>query len=123
MNQTLDQRRAAHVLERVRQNAPLGKEHKSTVESLPSMLMASGLGPTLAFLKAKGSSVHNWTYETLSHWLKECKEIPWSSNKPDLLDRLCNESSFVYRTATQEALAYAGWLKRVVRAEVRDSRQ
>lgn len=124
MNQTLDQRRAAHVLEMVRTEQNLNKEHKSAVESLPATIMASGLGPTLAFLKAKDSYAHyDWTYKTLSRWLMNCKEIPWSSSESDLLNRLAKESSFVYRAATQEALAYASWLKRAVQARVGDSKQ
>lgn len=119
---TLDQRRAAHVLGKIGA-VSLEREHKSIVDSLPSMIMSSGLGPTLAFLKAKcDSPYHTWTYEALQEWLhKGCGvEIGWKSQNPDLLGRLAEEDSFVYRAATQEALAYAGWLKRAVRAKVKE---
>ncbi|HXG59804.1 MAG TPA: type III-B CRISPR module-associated protein Cmr5 [Planctomycetota bacterium] len=118
---TMDQRRAQHVLGKVA-TTPLTKEHKSTVESLPSMIMASGLGPTLAFLRAKSDDPHTWTYKVLQEWLHQgcADQIGWKSKNDDLLGRLADEDSFIYRAATQEALAYAAWLKRAVRARVKE---
>jgi len=113
--QTIDQERAAHALERVEM---AGTDPTSVTDSMPAMVMGSGLGPAAAFLKSKGKKEHDWVYGSLQSWLCSRSEIPWAQGQQeDLIDRLASEDSFVYRAATQEALAYLGWLKRLARAK------
>lgn len=114
---TLDQQRAKHALTQV--NAFKG-DVTNVTDSLPAMVMGSGLGPALAFLNAKGKGEHLEVYRSVQSWLSMCKVVPWTQQTAqDLIERLANENSFVYRAATREALAYLGWLKRLAKAKAK----
>ena len=58
-------------------------------------------------------------YEHISSWLKEAETIAWSSSKDNIMERIVEEDSIVYRQATQEALAFVTWLKRFAQARLK----
>jgi CRISPR-associated protein Cmr5 len=94
----------------------------SHVKKLPMLVLANGLGATLAFLKAKGkndpSAEEEVLYRQISQWVTG--QIWGGTGDANLLTRLIASSSDsnVYRRATTEALAFAVWLKRFAEAEL-----
>lgn len=80
-----------------------------------SLIQSSGLGQTLAFLKAKGKgqeeNAHEVLFKHLSAWVTS--QFGWSD---DLLQEILKRDSADYRRATAEALAYLNWHKRFVEA-------
>lgn len=117
--QTLEQQRATKAWEVVSQvkenpqNARCQKEYNSWVKKVPVLILANGLGQTLAFLKSKNDREKELLYAHLSSWLMA--QMSWSAQsqqKTDLLERLIHESSATYRRVTIETLAFLNWLKR-----------
>lgn len=94
-------------------------EYLSLVRKLPSLIMANGLGQTLAFLRAKDEgkkNSHHWLiYKAVSDWV--IKKVVSENKGDDLLFLIMANDSIYYRQATGEALAFAGWLKRFAEAE------
>jgi CRISPR-associated protein Cmr5 len=127
VHQTLEQRRATLAAECSADKGFSSREYRSLAKKVPAMLMTNGLGQTLAYLqaKAKGSetTAEGLIYKHLSKWLKHPNcPVKWidQSGRPvsddDLLKRIQNVPSVVYRQATREALIFAGWLKRFAEA-------
>jgi len=116
---TLDQRRAAHALERIRELAGTSKpgHYVSHVSALPAVIVGNGLGQALATELAKGrkDAAHRHLYEHVAAWLTE--QIPELAGDTDeLLDRLMARDQDVYLRAQMEAMAYVHWLKQFARA-------
>ncbi|MCS7078857.1 MAG: type III-B CRISPR module-associated protein Cmr5 [Chloracidobacterium sp.] len=124
-SRTLDQRRAAHAWDAVQRAKQLGaddaKKYGGQAKKLPVRILTSGLGPALAFLKAKAYAPTLKAYaptlvDDLSAWLEE--RIPPKKDEPhDLLERIVRGDSHFLRRATDEALAYLDWLNRFAEAE------
>lgn len=117
-SQTLDQRRAAHAWEAVQRATKLGaddaKKYGGQAKKLPIRILTAGLGPALAFLKAKQYAPT--LVNDLSAWLNE--RIPPKAGEPrDLLERIVKGDSGFLRRATDETLAYLDWLNRFAEAE------
>jgi len=119
---SLDQRRAGHAWEAVQrakgcQGAHQGQTPKKFgghAKKLPVRIMASGLGQSLAFLKAKKYAPG--LIAELSDWI--ATRIPPAANGPkDLLERVIKGDSDLLRRATDEVLAYLQWLNRFAEAE------
>lgn len=87
-------------------------------QRLPTMIQTNGLGQTSAFLRAKGKgqpdSEHQAVYSDLSMWVT--KQMGWANS--DLLLKILESDSAIYRRATAEALAFALWLRRFAEAEL-----
>jgi CRISPR-associated protein Cmr5 len=126
---TLEQKRAAKAWAQVNKvDEKLGENYRSTVRKAPAMIKTNGLGQTLAFLLAKEEKsaqnlapkkAEGFLYKHLEEWLlSEEASIAWTSKNQNqtLIERVIQEDSMVYRQATQEALAYLGWLKRFAEA-------
>jgi len=135
-NDTLDQRRARHAWEAVREivrkfppqmvnGKPVAdkqaKRYGGQAKKLPMRIMASGLGQALAFLKAK-----NYAPDLLmdvADWVLDKRANPNSRKpRPDdkaLLTALISKeaTSDLLRRATDEVLAYLQWLNRFAEAE------
>jgi CRISPR type III-B/RAMP module-associated protein Cmr5 len=112
---TLDQKRTRHAAGwKFKSDV---KKLKSIADSLPGMIMINGLLPALSFLQGKETQ-HQEIARALGDWLLNCETIPWAQRDPnaDILEALCDNDSFTYRAATAEAIVYAGFLKRVLRA-------
>jgi len=121
---TLEQKRAEKAWECIRKVQKSNKEYKARAQKLPAMIKTNGLGQTLAFLISKGG-VDKIVYDHLSGWLidEENSPLQWVDSKNErlngeLMERVQKTTSLVYRQATQEALAFAGWLKRFAAAEL-----
>jgi CRISPR-associated protein Cmr5 len=108
---TTEQRRAQFASQSARDT----KEYKSAADRLPAMILTCGLLQTLTFYKTKDNLVP--VYEDVEAWFREACGLP-----PDreLLTRLLTDSPAEYRADTQEALAFATWLKRFADAKNKD---
>jgi CRISPR-associated protein Cmr5 len=120
---TLDQRRAAHAWEVVRNVVKLKKEEAAKfggqARKLPTRIIASGLGQALAFLKAKNYAPA--LLVALGDWVLDKRKDPASTKKPPkdtaLLEAVIQGDSDFLRRATDEVLAYLQWLNRFAEAE------
>ncbi|MCG3153408.1 MAG: hypothetical protein GEEBNDBF_02721 [bacterium] len=122
-NATLDQRRAAHAWETVatvaeaKGAADAKEKFKIHAKKLPARIVTSGLGPALAFLKAKKYAPELLT--GLNTWID--KQIPAKDKREiDLLQRVIHGDSDFLRRATEEVLLYLQWLNRFADAEILD---
>lgn len=119
--QTLQQERAASAWENVQDIAgrPFKKDYGSLVRGFAAMIQGNGLGPALAFLKAKGKGqddkAHTRLFNHISGWT--LPRLGDGNNGRDLLEALLSCNSTEYRIATAEALAYVNWLKRFAEAQ------
>ncbi|MCX7607455.1 MAG: type III-B CRISPR module-associated protein Cmr5 [Bacteroidia bacterium] len=121
---SLLQERAKHAwnaiqeaLKKAQGSPKIQKEYASLVRRTPSLIRSSGLGQTLAFLKAKKDKEHEWLYKHLSQWVLGQVKSP---SDGDLLGWIINKADQkLYRYATQEALAYLRWLKRFAESELK----
>jgi len=121
------------------------KEFKSLVRNFPAMIMTSGLGQALAFLKAKNEKQHEdlcesvskhedphkGLYESVSKHEGPHKDLykfvsEWVSEKiyakktGDVLPLIIESDSLHYRQALQETMDLATWLKRFAEAQFSD---
>jgi len=123
MAKTLEQKRAALAwkkIEEVREKENFQEKYCSAVLKAPAMIMTNGLGPTLAFLRSRKEEAEDILYEHISAWLKSPDApISWTSTKDDIMERIVEEDSIVYRQATQEALMFVTWLKRFAQARLK----
>jgi CRISPR-associated protein Cmr5 len=90
-------------------------KYRQELQSLPSRILASGLGQTLAFYASKAGAdgkVETDIGNELARFLAgEPKQLL------DLLDDIVQRYDLAeYRRKTREALAYAEWLKRYAAA-------
>lgn len=111
-------------------DSKLGKDYRSAVRKAPAMVKMNGLGQTLAFLLSKEEKeasaakkspdkAEGYLYKHLDEWLCGPEaSVAWPDDLKDrpLMERIMEVESTVYRQATQEALAYLGWLKRFAEA-------
>lgn len=122
---TIDQRRAAHALQRTRELAYSDKapghyvSYISYVSALPAVIVTNGLGQALAteLAKAKGkeSDPHCLLYTHIAGWLsQQIEELEGEDDS--LIDRLMKNDQDVYLRAQVEAMAYLHWLKQFARA-------
>jgi CRISPR-associated protein Cmr5 len=83
------------------------QEYRQELQQLPSRILASGLGQTLAFYASKGGLHHEIGGEVARFVRTESRDLMaflhWLMSTDDLAS---------YRRLTREALAYAEWLKR-----------
>lgn len=119
--QTLQQKRAAHAWEKVKdvrgdsdKPSEKAKKYGSLVRSLPAMIQSDGLATSLAFLLAKNEEHHKNAYDHVSEWVMGQLD---ETSKLNLLEWVLENSSTHYRRAASEALAYLNWLKRFAEAE------
>jgi len=119
---TLDQKRASHAWQAVeRAKSKQGAHQKQSpkkfggqAKKLPVRIMASGLGQSLAFLRAKDYAPG--LLAELTAWVND--RIPRTSTDPqELLERIVRGDSDFLRRATDEVLAYLQWLNRFAEAE------
>ena len=94
-----------------------GKEYRQELQQLPSRILASGLGQTLAFYASKGKgSIHKDIGDDLAKYLTEGK----IRDIVDFLNQIMKGTTAEYRQMTRQALAYAEWLKRYSKALIPD---
>lgn len=127
---SLEQERAAHAWDRVREvrddGASWAKEYGHLARSAPADIQANGLGQSLAFWRAKGydkgepkdngRNAHYQLLQDVSDWLR--KQLKLGSDR-DLVEWVAKDASTAdYRRATTEAIAYLTWLKRFAEADL-----
>jgi CRISPR-associated protein Cmr5 len=115
---SLEQRRAEHAWQLVRRVAQLPAEKQKDFArqalALGARVLTSGLGQTLAMLKAKGAALE--LRQALSDWILVKRRHPdgEAPENPDaLLEAIMTGSAEFLRLATEEALAYAQWVARL----------
>ena len=118
---TLEQKRAQHALEKVRElPEQLHSEYKSIVKGFSATIVMNGLGQACAMLLAKAEnknanqSAHRRLYDHLSDWL--CSHAKVYPEKLDLIDSLIGHGQSQYIRAQVESLAYMEWLKKFAQA-------
>lgn len=116
-NQTgIEQGRAKFAYQCAEEGRELGKEYKSYVRKIPSMIKTNGLGATFAFVYAKkegdsdSSKAYNKIYQQTEKWLKEKGYI--SPDSENLVKEIVSSDSLKYRRLTIETLAFFNWLSR-----------
>jgi CRISPR-associated protein Cmr5 len=124
MKSTIDQKRAADALQKIK--AIKDKEHElyvSYVSALPATIVMNGLGQALTMLLAKDKgekkSAHYFIFAHLTTWLgSQIKELK-SEEPTGVLQRLLENDQSVYVRAQVESMAYLNWLKQFARAYLR----
>jgi CRISPR-associated protein Cmr5 len=112
-----EQERARNALEAVKrwEKQPKKSEYRQELQSLPSRILAGGLGQTLAFYASKAGTEGKGVEADIGNELAR-----FLSGKPkllELLDEIVQRYDLAeYRRKTREALAYAEWLKRYAAA-------
>lgn len=124
MSRTLEQKRAAHALAKVREMAGRSEEeqkkYSSYVQNLPAAILMNGLGQAAAGLlaRAKGNreDMHAVLFAHLEQWL--CRENEKSSylGGDDLIGAVTARDRNAYICAQVEALAWLQWLKKFATA-------
>jgi CRISPR-associated protein Cmr5 len=131
---TLDQRRAADALEKIKllEKDPRRGKFDSYVDSLPATILMSGLGQATAMLLASAKfgkenrSDDNRAYETLyrhlSSWLCRDEDDAPYRGAADLMEAITKDArgEDAYIHAQAEAMAYLEWLKKFSNAYLKD---
>jgi CRISPR-associated protein Cmr5 len=116
---TLAQQRAQHawdVVQQALERPDFEKRFADPAKKMPARVRSSGLGQTVAFMRAKEGSdvlkaVAGWCHQ--SGLIKECSE-------EGLLIQFKDGTAADLRYLTAEALAYLEWLVRFADAERKD---
>lgn len=121
MSTLLSQRRARYALDRVQQvrnrEQSVQEDYSRWCKRLPAMVLGSGLGQAMAFLRADAKDDKKKAtyqlYADLSTWLTAERKI---YTETDLIEGLCRGSRTQYVHAQRESLELLGWLKRFATA-------
>jgi len=125
MNQTLEQRRAAHALTRIKIYETAEKSnygnYVSYVSALPATILMNGLGQACAtLLSQKDTPGHRQLFDDLQDWLcgsDEAAPFPKAAGgDTKLMDAITESEQDTYFHAQAEALAYLVWLKKLAKA-------
>lgn len=110
---TLEQKMAQTAAETV--DALLGKEYRNACESLPALLLQSGLLPTLAYLDAAGQKSLN---QLGRHLKLHLHRLGIGKDQEAVLQTLHTAPSAEYQTYFELALKAAVWQKRIAKARI-----
>jgi CRISPR type III-B/RAMP module-associated protein Cmr5 len=95
-------------------NPGRGDEYKQELQQLPSRILTSGLGQTLAFYASKGGVL-----KKIGDQIAEFLSAGEKKNVIEYLDYIMQHcTAWEYRQMTRQALSYAEWLKRYAKALV-----
>lgn len=121
IDRTLDQKRAAHALDRVnalekQAQTDLNDRYAKYAKGLPAMIIMNGLGQAAATLRASDAEENRLLYAHLESWLcRNDPAAPYPSTN-SLLDAIVKDSRESYLRAQAEALAWLAWLKKFAQA-------
>lgn len=131
--QILEQRRATAALNYIKAIKDLGDSqistsYKSYCKSFPMWVKTNGLAAAVAFVKSKRKpenkkNAYNYLYDHLGQWLKECDLCLMQDDSGDLASFVLKSNSYVYRSLTNEALAFFTWMRRLVDSEIEDKKE
>ncbi|WP_457548467.1 type III-B CRISPR module-associated protein Cmr5 [Archaeoglobus sp.] len=112
---SLEQERAKFAYEKV--NSVKGKEFEEDyaryVKSAPALILANGLGNTLAFYKSKKKKAYDALYNHLNEWLKE---RGFYDDNTDVLEWIMSTDALQVFMATQEVLSLLNWMTKFAKA-------
>ncbi len=123
-NRTLDQKRAIHALENIKEIQDKNDGYYiSYVSALPATIVMNGLGQALLTLlaKDKGSSKdsHRLLHDHVASWL--AKQIEKINGDPkEVIGNLMKNDQKTYLIAQAEAMAYLNWLKQFAHAYLKE---
>jgi CRISPR-associated protein Cmr5 len=113
---TLAQQRARHAwdeVQKAKKRPEFEKRFADPAKKMPARVRASGLGQTIAFMRAKeGGDV----LKAVAGWCHQFK-LTKEPNEDSLLIQFKDGSAADLRQLTAEALAYLEWLVRFADAE------
>lgn len=117
---TIDQQRAKHAweaVERLHVGSDEADDYAREAKKLPVRIMTAGLGQALAFLRAKHEKKKGLTQleADLTNWAKQRLET--AKQYATLLEAVLETDSDFLRRATDEMLAYVGWINRFTEAK------
>jgi len=107
--QTLENNRAKFAFEMVREVSEKKDEYKSWSKKIPVLIKSNGLGQTLAFMKARNKPETNLMLKQIQNWLFFKDEI---SEKDDLIKKITEIDSTIYRRWSREVIALFNWVRR-----------
>jgi CRISPR-associated protein Cmr5 len=128
-DRNLDQRRAAHALEKIEQteerlSPDLQDKYRSYIDGLPANIVQNGLGQAAAMLLASAdgengdTSAHRQLYNHLEKWLcRGADAAPFDSGE-SLVEAITRHDQQTYVRAQTEALAWLKWGKKFARARL-----
>ena len=115
----IEQGRATYAFEAVQEvSASLQKEYKSAAKKLPVLIKTNGLGQSLAFIKKRNNS-YDKLYVQIGKWL-QTKDTKQLVPDGELVEKVIQLESPVYRQATVETLALLNWIRRFVDGLIED---
>ncbi|MEW6260769.1 MAG: type III-B CRISPR module-associated protein Cmr5 [Thermodesulfobacteriota bacterium] len=85
--------------------------YKARADSFPTFVMQAGLAQAVGFLKAKGSKEPVYAL-----YLKDLAKVLGKRDATHLYQEVIAAELNEYRLLTRQALAAAGWLKRMAQA-------
>lgn len=123
-SQTLQQQRAQFALKCLEEVRPeFRNDYASIAKRLPTMILHSGLGQALAYLKAKRneSKATSKLYDHVQLWLKACPACPYGDAE-DIILQLMSGSRQNYQKAQIESLQFLNWLRKFAEAFLEQGR-
>ncbi|MGQ9575775.1 MAG: type III-B CRISPR module-associated protein Cmr5 [Thermoguttaceae bacterium] len=117
---TIDQQRAKHAwhaVEGLQVGSEEADDYAREAKKLPVRIMTAGLGQALAFLRAKQEKKKGLAKleDDLTRWAKQRLET--AKQYDTLLKAVLGTDSEFLRRATDEMLAYVGWINRFTEAK------
>ncbi len=107
--QTLENNRAKFAFEMVKKVSEKKDEYKSWAKKIPVLIKTNGLGQTLAFMKARDKKETNLMLDQIKEWLVSRGEL---SNSDDILEKVTEIDSTIYRRWSREVISLFNWLRR-----------
>ncbi len=117
---TIDQQRAEaawRAVERLKVGSDEADNYAREAKKMPVRIITAGLGQALAFIQAKHAKKNG--LENLSRDISDWAKKRLGTEMPDdnLLQAIIKADSQFLRRATNEVLAYLGWLNRFLEAK------
>ncbi len=123
---TLEQERAKFAYEKIEsvKGKSFEEDYARYVKSAPALILANGLGNTLAFYKSKMKKDKRDAYSELYYHIEEwLKKQGYCDENKDVLEWITNTNSLLVFQATQEVLALLNWMTKFAKAELKESDQ
>ena len=137
--QTKEQQRSEFALNQVKKvfQIPVDEKVANFVVGVPTMILTNGLGQTLAFLlskhkepdardseeKKKDKLKYRDAFDIIQRWLNQQKAMGLTeTDRFSFLRKLSIIDQTTYLRAQKESLAMLQWLKRYVRAFVKEEK-
>lgn len=118
--QTLDQKRASHAwkaVERLQVGSKEADNYAREAKKLPVRIITAGLGQALSFIDAKKDKKPGLEdlHRDLTDWARQ--RLATARSHATLLEAVIKTDTAFLRRATDEILAYLGWLNRFTEAK------